>query len=295
MSNPATRLTIPAELRPLARAPSIAWPTVALFAAATLLYSTGLYGGLSGSLPVWAVVLMNALAVFWFFTVMHDAAHNSVSTNRTLNDTFGQLSALTFSVWPVYKAFRYVHMQHHRFANADDDTDPDRYCGSGPAWQLPLRWLTMDFKYYVWYLSRLNQRPTREIINTLGIMTAATLFHGTLIFSGYAWEFFFFFFLPARVAIFFLAFAFDYLPHTPYKTTQPDNPWQATNNRIGMEWLLTPVLLYQNYHLVHHLYPLAPFYRYIRLWKMAEEYHLSHQPLLMTPLGKEKTIREKVS
>ena len=74
-----------------------------------------------------------------------------------------------------------------------------------------------------------------------------------------------------------------------------DNPWQATNNRIGMEWLLTPVLLYQNYHLVHHLYPLAPFYRYIRLWKMAEEYHLSHQPLLMTPLGKEKTIREKVS
>ena len=287
MSNRATRLTIPDEIRHLTRAPALAWPTVCLFFAATALYSTGMITGLTGALPTWAAVVMNAIAVFWFFTVMHDAAHNSVSTNRAINDTFGQMSAFAFSVWPVYKAFRFVHMQHHRFANADDDSDPDRYCGNGPKWQLPLRWVTMDFKYYVWYLSRLLTRPKKEQVNTLSVMALATAFHGTIILMGFGTEWLLFFFLPARLAIVFLAFAFDYLPHTPYKCIQADNPWQATSNRMGFEAVLTPVLLYQNYHLVHHLYPLAPFYRYIRLWKMAEPYHLSNDPLLVSLTGKE--------
>ena len=26
---------------------------------------------------------------------------------------------------------------------------------------------------------------------------------------------------------------------------------------------MSPVLLYQNYHLVHHLHPLVPFYQYV--------------------------------
>ena len=30
-----------------------------------------------------------------------------------------------------------------------------------------------------------------------------------------------------------------------------------------MEWLLTPLMLSQNYHLVHHLHPSVPFYRYV--------------------------------
>jgi hypothetical protein len=38
-------------------------------------------------------------------------------------------------------------------------------------------------------------------------------------------------------------------------------PYMATTMRFGLEWLLTPLLVYQNYHLIHHLYPEIPFYR----------------------------------
>jgi fatty acid desaturase len=45
-----------------------------------------------------------------------------------------------------------------------------------------------------------------------------------------------------------------------------------------LEWLLTPLLLYQNYHLVHHVYPTVPFYRYLKIWKAKQRYHESQNP-----------------
>ena len=60
-----------------------------------------------------------------------------------------------------------------------------------------------------------------------------------------------------------LAWWFDWLPHHGLEDTQSENRYRATRNRVGMEWLLTPLLLSQNYHLVHHLHPSIPFYRYV--------------------------------
>ena len=36
--------------------------------------------------------------------------------------------------------------------------------------------------------------------------------------------------------------------------------------RMGWEWLLTPLLVCQNYHLIHHLYPTVPFYKIHDAW-----------------------------
>ena len=32
----------------------------------------------------------------------------------------------------------------------------------------------------------------------------------------------------------------------------------TTRVRVGLEWLMTPMMLFQNYHLVHHLHPAVP-------------------------------------
>jgi fatty acid desaturase len=48
-----------------------------------------------------------------------------------------------------------------------------------------------------------------------------------------------------------------------------------------MEWLLTPVLLCQNYHLVHHLYPTVPFYRLLKVWNAKRQYHESQTPAIV--------------
>ena len=37
---------------------------------------------------------------------------------------------------------------------------------------------------------------------------------------------------------------------------------KATPVRMAHEWLLTPIMVFQNYHLIHHLYASIPFYRY---------------------------------
>ena len=51
-------------------------------------------------------------------------------------------------------------------------------------------------------------------------------------------------------------------------------------------------MLYQNYHLVHHLHPLIPFYRYLAVWRRNEETYLEGEPALATPRGRELTVAE---
>jgi ring-1,2-phenylacetyl-CoA epoxidase subunit PaaE len=63
-------------------------------------------------------------------------------------------------------------------------------------------------------------------------------------------------------------------------------------NRIGFERLLTPLALYQNYHLVHHLHPAVPFYRYIAVWRRNEERYLERNPALSTVRGRPLTASE---
>ena len=67
---------------------------------------------------------------------------------------------------------------------------------------------------------------------------------------------------------------------------------KTTRNRVGLEWLMTPALLYQNYHLVHHLHPLIPFYRYIAVWRRNETAYLSGDPELSTVRGRRLTPDE---
>jgi len=43
--------------------------------------------------------------------------------------------------------------------------------------------------------------------------------------------------------------------------------------------------MYQNYHLVHHLYPNVPFYRMVKIWNARRDEHLSHDPAIVPGLG----------
>ena len=86
--------------------------------------------------------------------------------------------------------------------------------------------------------------------------------------SGYGLEVVLLWLMPARLAIGLLAFGFDWLPHHPHDVRSDDDRYRATVVRPS-PWL-TPLLIYQNYHLIHHLYPAVPFYRYSRVWRAKE-------------------------
>ncbi len=93
--------------------------------------------------------------------------------------------------------------------------------------------------------------------------------------------------IPERIAMFFLAWWFDWLPHHGLEDTQRDNRYRATRTRVGMEWLFTPLMLSQNYHLVHHLHPSVPFHRYLATWRRSEEAYLERDAAIATVFGQQ--------
>jgi ring-1,2-phenylacetyl-CoA epoxidase subunit PaaE len=279
--------------RPDEPLPRLAAPTVALFVAALSAWCGSTALAVTGAWPWPISTVINAVAAFALFTVLHEASHSTLSTNVAVNTWLGRVAAVLLAPPIGYRTFRFIHMQHHRFTNQDDGNDPDRYTMRGPSWQAPLRWLTIDGAYVTWYLPRLRGRPRAEQRETFVMLVFAVVAVSALVASGNflvvgltCWL------VPARLAILFLGWSFDYLPHHGLTARPSEDPFKTTRNRVGLERLLSPIMLYQNYHLVHHLHPVIPFYRYIAVWRRSEDEYLAQDPALSTVRGRPLTVAE---
>lgn len=82
-----------------------------------------------------------------------------------------------------------------------------------------------------------------------------------------------------------IAVVFVILPHAPNKVGQEEDKYMATTMRMGWEWLLTPLLVYQNYHLIHHLYPEIPFYKMHKAWYLKYDEINAHNVSFQTAFG----------
>jgi fatty acid desaturase len=97
------------------------------------------------------------------------------------------------------------------------------------------------------------------------------LLAGLLLWGGYwGWPVLLTFVIPQRMGIVLLGFLFNWLPHHDLTGTARIDRFQASRVRVGWERLMTPLLLSQNYHLVHHINPAVPFYLLARTWKQFE-------------------------
>jgi len=288
----------PEYFKALRQRPKIAWPTIVLLLAAYTLFGVVTFAYMEGTLPlVWAV-LFNSTASYMAFAVAHDATHRSVSTNPQLNDWLGRAGILLLEPAPLLPVFRCVHMRHHRFTN-DPSKDPDVYLSTGPAWLLPFKWMTFDVTYLKYYLKPevFKKRPKSERIEFYLAILFGVLVISAFTLMGWLEYYLLLFLIPTRIAKFFIIWVFDFLPHYPHQIHATDDPFRSTSNRVGLEWLLTPIFVYQNYHLVHHLYPTVPFYRYIKVWNAKKRYHESQNPAItepftLAPRNTEKSLHE---
>lgn len=272
----------PVLFKALIQKPDVAWPTVMLLAAAYMIFGASSFAYIHGALPLFWAMLLNATATYLAFTVAHEATHSTVCNNRRWNDWAGRAGTALLEPGPFFLVFRFIHMRHHRFTN-DAAKDPDAYCGTGPKWLYLFKWLTLDVVYFKTYLKPevFNKRPNSErrefylsVLFAVAVITTFTL-------VGWLGYYLLLFFLPTRIAKLFIVIAFDFLPHYPHQSNAKDEPYQCTSNRVGMEWLLTPIFIYQNYHLVHHLYPTVPFFRYLKVWNAKKDFHLSQNPAII--------------
>lgn len=270
----------------LTQRPGIAWPTIMLLVAAFAIFGCSTFAYMEGALPLFWAILLNTIATYMSFTPAHDASHNAVSTKRQLNEWVGRVATVLQSPVPFFRTFRYIHMQHHRFTN-DETKDPDVYVSTGPRWLLPFKWATLDLGYFSYYFrpSVFLGRPKSERTELCLACLFGIVVFTAVTFMGWLEYYLLLFLIPTRLTAIILALTFDFLPHYPHQAHAKGEPFRCTSNRVGMEWLLSPVMLYQNYHLVHHLYPTVPFYRYLKVWNARQQYHESQNPAVVSPFS----------
>lgn len=249
--------------RNLIRAPSVAWPTLLLTGLILFAWTWIGWRAFFDGLSLWIAFVCNTTLAYMAFTPQHEAVHGSVSKKyAALNGVVGRLSGVP--LLSPFHAFKRLHLTHHKHTN-DPETDPDFWSGKGPWFILPLRWLTQDF--YYWYISITSIKETSKTRKTEVIGTLV-VFYGTagwMALNGHLEAVIWAWIVPSRVASALLAFMFDYLPHRPHRIAAKTNPFKATRNIQAPG--VTMIFLAQNYHLVHHVFPTAPFYRYARIWR----------------------------
>jgi ferredoxin-NADP reductase/fatty acid desaturase len=287
---PAARHALP---DPGESVPRLALPTLGIYFGALTVFVISTIAYIRGLAPIWVTIPVNAAVTFWMFTVVHDASHHAISSKRWVNALFGRLAWIF--VVPIYAfpAFAYIHIEHHRHSN-DDVNDPDTFASHGRPWLLPFRWALAEVYYGRFYLRRARSRPTTEIAETALMFTASVAGLIVAIVTGNLWTLAVVFLIPYHIGVVILAWWFDWLPHHGLEDTQRSNRYRATRARVGMEWLYTPLMLSQNYHLVHHLHPSVPFYRYLRTWRRNEEAYLEREAAISTVFGQQLNPEEFV-
>ena len=265
-----------AELKKLAelrKSPLISLPALAILIVYYVVYIALWKLSLDGHLNNAVGVAVAAFIAYLAFTPSHDAMHRAFSRIEWVNSLGMRLATFVAVPFGSGKLFRAMHMQHHRFAN--DEKDPDHALSSHLKF-IPL-WGVWPFLYLWTYARNKDQYPPLSWYATwgegiVGMSVIAVMFWYFPEQMLYLWA------LPMYFAFFLMCVVFMVLPHYPHHVKDSENPYQATVIRTGWEWLLTPLMMYQNYHLVHHLYPTVPFYRYKKAWLAREDFHEAQHP-----------------
>ncbi len=288
-SEPAAGVRAPSARQTLR---GLALPTVAIYLTGLVVFVVSTSAAIAGRAPIWVTIPVNTTVIYLMFAaVVHEAVHRSISTQRWVNALFGRLAWLF--VWPTscFSSFEFIHLAHHRYTN-DRANDPDAFATDTRWWQLPFRWALADAFYVAYYIRRVRSRPARELAETGLLFTLSMAMVSAAAVTGNLWTLAVVFVIPQRIGLTVFAWWFDWLPHQGLDDTPADNRFRTTRARVGAEWLLTPLMLAQNYHVVHHLQPRVPWYRCLPTWRDNERAYLQGGVPIVTVFGRPLTPDE---
>lgn len=239
----------------------LAWPTALLGLGSAAGLATGAALAVAEVIPLGLAAALSTLCCYLAFTPAHEAAHGNISGRhahlRWLDEGIGWISALV--LFAPFSAFRVLHLTHHSHTN-NPERDPDFWvAGKGPL-QTALRCLTIVPHYYADFLLGPTSKTAaakKARPSTVGVLATLGFGLGAAVAAGYGPELLTLWVGPAMLASGLLAFAFDWLPHQPH-----DVQGRFRDTRVVLFPGLETLLLGQNYHLIHHLYPRVPFYNY---------------------------------
>jgi beta-carotene hydroxylase len=235
-----------------------AYPTLVFFVILTSAWLYSLVLGLQGEIPVWQSILFCSILAYYNFTPMHEICHRSVFFKRSKTIAFiefvvGHISAAT--LFSPYDGFRILHFQHHGYTNVKGK-DPDFWVATRNPIAVILKSLTIKLSYYYFMIIKPSQALKAKRVRialTLSVYLFLIYLTPNPLLTFAIW------FSSGIFALALVAFLFDWLPHTPHDEIDR----YRTSFIVDKKWLI-PIMLWQNYHLIHHLYPRIPFYKYHR-------------------------------
>ena len=252
--------------------PAVAWPTLILAAALPAILLSVIALGLTDALPLWACTPILALVSYAHYTLVHEAIHGNVVASPKsaawINTVVGWIGALGMGAgWP---ALQRTHVLHHSHTNTERDPD---ISVKGTFAQLLRKWLVMVPMsllpmFALRFISAERYKRLGTILSPAEIaqVSAVTVFTlallGAAVATGHVVDWLMLWFLPTRLGVLALNIFFQWLPHHPFDRTE-----RYLNTRISLWAGGTFLLLQQNLHLMHHLWPSVPFYNYARLFR----------------------------
>lgn len=247
--------------------PLIPWQHLGLVALvyATLFGLGALY--LLDYLPYWLMLPPAVFVMYVAFTPLHDATHRSVSRNPLINDLVGGLSVQVLIPGATVAVYRFLHLEHHRHTG-DPDLDPDEPLVSTPwPWRF-FKLMFVEVFWALWYIKHRDLLPFKVWLRDATTLVIFLVWHALWLLSPYALEFVLLWMVPQRLGILTIAYLFASIQH-PEGVLQSEHPLQATRMMKGYKFTRV-MMLGQSQHLMHHMFPMIPYYRYHRMWKVAK-------------------------
>jgi len=254
--------TVPFEAAVARRhSPEIAWPTIVLTTASLGLWIAASWLYLAGDLPLWIAVGLNTLVMYVLYTPLHDAAHSAVIPRRKnlrwVNTVVGIAAAIP--IFMYFHQHRKQHFIHH--AKTNQPGDPDQFAfGSFPKVALvktPLMLLNFVNGIALYRDCRAIKLGARETRLTLLQFSAVMALLIGLVVAGYGYELVMLWLIPWFVGMWLMQIAFGWFPHHDHSETG-----RYRDTRIALFPGGDTLFLFQNLHLIHHMLPAVPFYRY---------------------------------
>jgi len=226
----------------------------AVFIAATALT-------VAGVIPMWLGAVANTIFIYALYTVVHEAVHSNISSRKKHLRWVDTLAGIVACVplWLHFHQHRRQHMAHH--AHTNEDTDPDIYArGSFLGWiflRTPMA-LIGYFNPFQQYRDCRRFNCTREeYVYTALSFTAYAAVVVALVAAGYWREVLFLWFVPWWIGQTVMLTFFTWTPHHDHHETG-----RYRNTRVSLFPGANVLLQGQNYHLIHHMLPAIPYYRY---------------------------------
>lgn len=252
--------------------PAVAWPTLILALALPITLLSVIALGFTGALPLWLCTPVLAIVSYAHYTLVHESIHGNVVAKPKgaawINTVVGWIGALGMGMgWP---ALQRTHVLHHSHTNTE--RDPDIFV-KGTFVQLLRKWLisasmSLIPMFTLRFINAERYKRLGTILSPAEIaqVSAVTLFTLALLIAavatGHVAQWLMLWFLPTRLGMLALNIFFQWLPHHPFDQTE-----RYLNTRASLWPGGTFLLLQQNLHLVHHLWPSVPFYNYARLFR----------------------------